>query len=125
MECLYAMQSFGIPSDQFPLVVGVTSNKKRRKKTKKPTKKDTAGGTCSKHNTNTNTNTNTNSNNLELDYHNKWLKLCQLKEKNMIASGKHWKYYSDNYQGYGHQIIECPMHSDILNGVCYWLFYKK
>ena len=43
MECLYTLQSFGIPSIQMPLVNGVTSNKKRRRKNKTK-KNDTVVG---------------------------------------------------------------------------------
>lgn len=106
MECLYALQSFGVPSDQIPIVAGTRQNKKKkRKKTKE----------------NDDTN-NIKNNNLTLDNHGKWLNLCQLKDSNRIACGKKWKCHVENYVGdqsrqqKQQQIIECPKHSDILNG---------
>merc|ERR1719491_28278 len=105
MECLYALQSFGIPSSQIPLVIGITSNKKRRRKE-------------TKRNKDVDENNNNNDCNLKLDNHIKWLKLCQLKESNIKSYGKNWKCYNENYHGNdGHkQIIECPNHSDVLSG---------
>ena len=100
MECLYALQSFGIPSNQMPLVNGITSNKKRRRKNKTK-KNDSIVGE------------DTNSSNLDLKNHTRFLQLCQLKESNIKLCGKEWKYYNGYDQ---QQIIECPKHSDILSG---------
>jgi len=102
IECLYALQSFGIPSSQIPLVGAISSHKKRKRKTETKRKSTPNGG---KEN---------NSKDLKLDNHNKWLELCQLKERNMTLFDKKWKSYGDN--NYQPKIIECPNHSDILSG---------
>jgi len=102
MECLYALQSFGIPSDLFPLAVGTTSNNKRIRKEVR--KNNYAFGED---------NTNIGSNKLELNNHRKWLKLCQLKESNIKSCGKKWKHLGNDCH---QQIIECPNHSDIISG---------
>merc|ERR1711865_231318 len=76
MECLYALQSFGIPPNQIPLVVGTSSSKKRRRK---ETKRN-------------------NKTNLKLSNHIKWMNLCQLKDGNIKSCGKKWKSYEENHQ---------------------------
>ena len=100
MECLYTLQSFGIPSNQMPLVDGITSNKKRRRKNKTK-KNDTVVGDDN------------NNSIVKLDNHNKWLQLCQLKESSKKSYGTEWKYYGGYNQ---QQIVERPNHSDILSG---------
>merc|ERR1719491_1082857 len=106
MELLYTLQSFGIPSNQVPLVSGITSNKKRRKNEKKQNNGDVGED-------------NNNNNIIKLNNHTKWLKLCQLKESNLKLYGKKWKCYDENH-GHGNvghkQVIECPNHSDIISG---------
>ena len=114
MECVYALQSFGIPSNQIPLVVGATNvNNKRRKKETKRNAAATAG-----ENSNNNNNNNNTSNHLKLENHIKWFELCELKDSNIKLCGKTWKSYDNTHHGYnGHQqIIEVPKHSDILFG---------
>jgi len=103
IELLYTLQSFGIPSNQIPLVAGTTSNKKRRKYETKRKNGDVGED-------------NNDNNIIKLNNHIKWLKLCQLKESNLKLYGKKWKYYDENYNGFDQQIIECPKHSDILSG---------
>ena len=92
------MQSFGIPSNQMPLVNGIVSNKKRRKRNKVKKKGSAVGDDDT-------------NGNIKLKNHSQWLQLCQLKERNMQLYGKEWKHYV------GHQIvIECPNHTDVLSG---------
>ena len=79
LECLYALQSFGIPYSEIPLVGAIPSHRKRRRKSKTKRKSTPSGG---KEN---------NSKEVKLDNHNKWLELCQLKEKNMALYDKKWK----------------------------------
>ena len=97
MECLYALQSFGIPSNQIPIDNGITSNKKRRRRNKAK-KNDSVVN---------------NNSYLNLDNHTRWLQLCQLKESNIKSCGTDWKHYGGYDQP---QIIECPNHTDILSG---------
>jgi len=108
MECVYALQSFGIPSNQFPLVAGTNVKSKKRKK-------ETRGNAAA---VDENNNDNDTSNHLNLNNHIKWLELSQLKDKNMKLDGKKGKNHVGKYHGFdGHQqIIECPKHSDILLG---------
>ena len=101
MECLYALQSFGIPSNEIPIVNGIISNKKRRRKNKTKRNDSIVGKDYN------------NNGNLKLNNHTQWLQLCQLKESNIKLCGKEWKYYGGYNQ---QQIIECPKHSDILSG---------
>ena len=110
MECLYALQSFGLPSSQIPLVV-CSTNKRRKKKTMKKEHDADSGGSAGSNNNN-NSDSNSNNNNLKLDNHIVWLQLCRLKESNIKSYGKKWK----NYDIHHAQIIECPNHADILSG---------
>jgi len=106
MECLYALQSFGIPADQIPFVVGSTLYLKRKKKKTKKNNDDAVDED----------NNNNNKTNVKLVNHMKWLKLCELKDSNIKSCGKKWKQHDKNCHGYDQQIIECPNHSDILSG---------
>ena len=90
MECLYALQSFGIPFNQIPIDDGIASKKKRKRR--KQAKKNNDDSDKD--------NDNDSNNKIKLDNHIKWLKLCRLKESN----------------NYHHLIIDCPNHSDIIGG---------
>jgi len=108
LECLYALQSFGIQYNQIPIVTGNTSKKKRRRKQTKQKGADVED------------NNSHNNNDLKLNNHNKWLELCLLKESNMKSCDMKWKCYGKNdrpnFDGPQMIIIECPNHSDILSG---------
>jgi len=127
MECLYALKSFGIPSNQIPVNVGATSKTKRRRRLKQAKKNNNDIGDDDDDNTQINS-----DNHLKISNHIEWVDLCQLKDNNLKLFGVKWKYNIQNYHGfnkqiiacqklnihcgYNQQIIECPKHSDILSG---------
>ena len=94
MECLYALKSFGIPSDQIPLITGRTKKRKRRRN-ETPRINDVG----------VDNNNDYDNKNIKLENHIKWIELCQLKESNLKSYGRKWKQYDENKQ-----IIECPNH---------------